>query len=137
MTPEQFDGIVCAIAEGESMRAACEAQGVNRRVLFAALSTDDALANRYARAKAAGVELLAEEIIDIADAREGDVIIDDDGRRIIDNEAVQRARLRIDSRKWLLSKLAPKRYGDKLEIDAKVGIGDAVLERLARAEVKS
>lgn len=59
---------------------------------------------------------MADEIIDIADASEGDVIVDEDGRRLIDNEAVQRARLRVDSRKWLLSKLVPKKYGDKIDL---------------------
>ena len=43
---------------------------------------------------------------------------DDDGEGntevVFDSTAVQRNRLRVDARKWLLSKLAPKKYGDKL-----------------------
>ena len=34
----------------------------------------------------------------------------------IDNAMVQKQRLRVDTRKWLLSKMAPKKYGDKLEL---------------------
>ena len=33
-----------------------------------------------------------------------------------------RNRLRVDTRKWLLSKALPKIYGDRLEVNQKVGI---------------
>lgn len=43
---------------------------------------------------------------------------DDDGdgntEVVFDSTAVQRNRLRVDARKWLLSKMAPKKYGDKV-----------------------
>ena len=51
----------------------------------------------------------------------------------MNNEAVQRSRLRVDARKWLMSKLMPKKYGEKLELggDLKVSLGLA--ERLEAA----
>jgi hypothetical protein len=51
----------------------------------------------------------------------------------VNNEAVQRSRLRVDARKWLMSKLMPKKYGEKLELggDLKVTLGLA--ERLEAA----
>ena len=64
-------------------------------------------ASKYARARAAGYERLADEIIDISDAS-----IRFDGRP--DNALVQQARLRSDNRKWFLSKVLPKRFGDKV-----------------------
>ena len=60
------------------------------------------MAKQYARAKECQLEALAEDIVDIADSVEPI------------SDATGKARLQIDSRKWLLSKLVPKKYGDKV-----------------------
>ncbi len=65
---------------------------------------------QYARAIDDHVEMLAQEIMDIADEIPGKI----DGR--MDNAEIQNRRLRIDSRKWLLSKIASKKYGDRLQL---------------------
>jgi hypothetical protein len=50
-----------------------------------------------------------------------------------DNAAVQRARLRVDTRKWLMSKLAPRKYGDRVEHVIKSGnAADLTDDELAR-----
>lgn len=76
---------------------------------------------QYARAKEIQMEFYADEIKDISDDESRDFqveeVYDNAGnvlRRITrsDNTAVNRARLRVDSRKWLMSKLAPKKFGD-------------------------
>ncbi len=69
------------------------------------------LATRYAHARSLYHDLLAKEIMDISDE---DIPKDAYGKT--DNALVQQARLRVDSRKWLLSKLAPKKYGDRLTV---------------------
>ena len=55
-------------------------------------------------------------MLEIADDGRNDWIVrlrkDGSTETVVDNEAVQRSRLRIDTRKWLLSKLSPKKYGD-------------------------
>jgi hypothetical protein len=62
---------------------------------------------------------IADEIIRIADDSTGDVFFDNDtGRAVADHARIQRDRLRVDSRKWLLSKQDAKRYGDKLAVEA-------------------
>lgn len=68
--------------------------------------------DQYARAKEIQMEFYADEINTIADDDSKDFQIDPDGKVRSDNTAVNRARLRVDSRKWLMSKLAPKKYGD-------------------------
>ncbi len=98
------------------MRTALQANSINPQTWYRALDADAELCKRYARAKEVQCTAMEDEIIDIADAREGDVMVDEDGRRIVDNEAVQRARLRVDARKWVLSKRIPKKYGEKLEL---------------------
>ncbi len=42
-------------------------------------------------------------------------MVDGKGNKVLDHEHVQRSRLRVDTRKWAAGKLAPKRYGDKLQ----------------------
>lgn len=71
---------------------------------------------QYAKAKAFQGELTAEEILDIADDGRNDWMesLGEDGKPLgwkVNGEHVQRSRLRIDTRKWIASKLAPKLYG--------------------------
>jgi hypothetical protein len=68
----------------------------------------------YAQAKMNQADLLAEEILDISDFGANDTYIDDNGNEKFNGEVVARSRLRVDSRKWLASKLLPKAYGDKV-----------------------
>jgi hypothetical protein len=94
------------------------------------VSDDAALANRYARAREELIELMAQDLLEIADAPVGST---DSGST--DGGAVQKQKLQIDTRKWLLSKLAPKKYGEKLEVS-----GDAAnpiaIQRIERVVVK-
>lgn len=70
-------------------------------------------AEQYAQAKKVQMDLLAEEIIEISDENGRDTLTDEDGNERINGEWVARSRLRVDSRKWMASKLLPKMYGDK------------------------
>lgn len=66
---------------------------------------------QYARAKAESADMFAEDMLDISDDSERDFIQTEKGPAF-NAEHVQRARLRVDTRKWLASKLKPKRYGE-------------------------
>jgi hypothetical protein len=72
---------------------------------------DDAVAARLAKAEA-----LADEIVKIADDRTGDMIAKTDpkgGEVMVPNrESITRAKLRIDTRMWLMARLAPHVYGN-------------------------
>jgi len=73
----------------------------------------------YARAREAQADVLAEEIISIADETSNDTLTIQTRNGEIEapnNEWINRSRLRVDARKWLASKLAPKKYGDKLDV---------------------
>lgn len=59
------------------------------------------------------MDRMAEEILQIADDGRNDTYEDADGHERTDSDVIQRSRLRVDTRKWLMSKLAPKKYGDK------------------------
>lgn len=68
-------------------------------------------AMRFAHAKLIQAELLAEEILDICDDDSEDTKLDKDGNKVFNSEFVARSRLRVDTRKFLASKLIPKIYG--------------------------
>lgn len=68
------------------------------------MTEDSKLADMYARAKEDQSDFMADELMEIAD------------EAAADNVAVNRARLRVDTRKWLAAKLKPRKYGDKLQV---------------------
>lgn len=69
------------------------------------------IARRYAVARLLGVHAMADEIIDIADEKSNDWHTNDAGFDIVNVEAIQRAKLRIDARQWYTEKMLPKSYG--------------------------
>jgi hypothetical protein len=80
-------------------------------------------------------DLLAEECLEISDDAHDDIKYDKDGNETCNTEFVARARLRIDTRKWLAAKLLPKQYGDaKKEENTKED--KSVLEKILSGELK-
>ena len=88
---------------------------------------------QYAQAKIEQADLLAEEILEIADDDSKDVKINPEtGDEYLNTEFVARSRLRIDTRKWLASKLLPKQYGPVIDDKktASESLVDKLLDRL-------
>ena len=79
------------------------------------LRQDSELVKQYARATEIRAEKLFDEIIDIADETSNDTYTDETGKEYTNHEVINRSRLKIDARKWVLSKLNPKKYGDKID----------------------
>lgn len=105
----------------KSLRSICipDTMPAVRTVLYW-LSNNESFLQQYTRAKEEQADFLAEEIIEIADDTSQDLErIDEYGRRIENKEFVNRSRLRVDARKWVASKLKPKKYGDKLDVTSK------------------
>ena len=114
------DEIIASIAKGKSLIATCR----DADDWFPAEATfrlwcdkDPDLAARYARACEVRADAIFEEIFDIADDNQHDIRVNADGVELLNTDHVQRARLRIDARKWALSKMQPKKYGDKLDVN--------------------
>jgi hypothetical protein len=89
----------------------------------------------YAKAKAESADAIFEEILDIADDATNDwmEVHDKDGNSIgwkLNGEAINRSRLRVDTRKWVASKLKPKKYGDKLDLSHGVQPDDPLVNLL-------
>jgi hypothetical protein len=79
-----------------------------------ALEDRDGFSAQYARAREIGYGAMADELIEISDDSSGDLKTDENGNARMDAEFVGRSRLKVDTRKWLLSKALPKVYGDKI-----------------------
>jgi hypothetical protein len=118
---EEIKAAICdALAEGQSVRQIMAKPGMPAiSTVFKQLSLDKDFAERYARAKEVGIEAMAQELLQIADTPQVGVIRttrDDGSVEEKHADMIEHRRLRVDSRKWLLSKLAPKKYGDKTTI---------------------
>lgn len=100
---------------GASMREACRRVGLPNSTLMTWLDGDDSGASeRYAHARAILLDRRLEEMEAIADNAERDIKKLANGSEVTDTEVIQRAKLRIDQRRWEMSKLMPKRFGDKV-----------------------
>ena len=116
--PEAAEEICCRLSEGESLRAICRDEHLPPATTVRTWIVDDreGFSVQYARARDAGLDAMAEETLEIVDDGRNDWMErqgDNPGYQL-NGEHVQRSRLRVDTRKWYLSKLAPKRYGDRL-----------------------
>jgi hypothetical protein len=114
--PERDKDAICqavlqGMRDGLSAFKACQAAGVPQSTFNRWVDADVKLAEDYAHAREDLIERMANEVLELADS---EVPETGDGKR--DWQAIQQRKLQVDSRKWLLSKLAPKKYGDRLEL---------------------
>lgn len=122
-TVEAAAAICAEIACGKSVREICRADEMPAMsTIFSWLSKHSDFAEQYVRAREAQADYLAEELLEIADDGSNDWMERQgkDGETsgyVVNGEAVQRSKLRVDARKWLMSKLQPKKYGDKLQAE--------------------
>ena len=103
------------VEKGYTTQNACKELGISRMKFYSLIQTDTDIANNYARAKEIDAERFADEILEIADGSDNDYVNTEEGVKF-QSEHVQRAKLRVDTRKWLLSKRLPKKYGDKVDV---------------------
>lgn len=135
-TPEKANAICERLIDGESLRSICLDQDMpSASTVCRWLGQNEEFQKQYAHARNAQADTLADEILDIADDASNDWMerkdADDQSTGWqLNGEHVRRSQLRIDSRKWLAAKMAPKKYGDKQEIEHKHGISDEMAEWL-------
>jgi hypothetical protein len=109
------DAICLRLAEGETLRQICRDDGMPPESTVRQWVIDQAeFAAQYAKARDLGLDAMADALFEIADDGTNDTTVDEDGNVFTNHDVIARSRLRVDTRKWYLSKLAPKRYGDKL-----------------------
>jgi hypothetical protein len=100
---EMADAICKKVSQGQALLHVCEEDGFpSPSTVFRWLNEREEFRNKYARAREIQIERMALDALRIADDP---------------NEDPQSRRVRVDTRKWILSKWAPKKYGDKLEVE--------------------
>lgn len=86
------------------------------RTVYRWLYKNHEFCQKYNDAKQSQTFLMAEQVLAIADDTSRDTIESEHGEQP-DSEWIARSKLRVDTRKWLMSKLAPKKYGEKLDLN--------------------
>lgn len=141
---QQTADIICErIGKGESVRAICLDDDMpGQSTVYQWLIAHKEFQEQYARARETQADYYAEEIIEISDDGRNDWM----ERRsesekgagvntgwVLNGEHVQRSRLRVDARKWIAARLAPKKYGDKLETT--IEGGDKPVQTVNKVEI--
>lgn len=118
------DKICEALEEGESLKKLSEDDSFpSRPTIYKWLRENAGFANNYARAREVQQDTYYDEIVHIAETEPD----------------VAKARLMIDARRWHAAKLAPKKYGEKLDVNTTIGLSDplqSLLETVANNGTK-
>lgn len=118
-SPEAATFICNRLAEGKSLREACRQKGMPSEASVRRWVIDDVsgFAAHYARARDVGLDAMADKAMEIAAraVRGTKTVKKPSGTEVTTADAVERAKLHVDTIKWYLSKLAPKKYGDRLQ----------------------
>ncbi|WP_030538356.1 hypothetical protein [Sphingobium sp. DC-2] len=137
---DEIANTICErIAGGESLRKICLADDMPAQSTVYKWLLDPAKADfveQYTRARELQADTLFDECQDIADDGSNDWMADKDAEEgtKYNGDAVQRSRLRIDTRKWMAGKLRPKKYGDKIDLTSDGGALQVNIVRLADAD---
>jgi len=125
--------ILLRVAQGESLRSiGLDPEMPESRSIWRWLVKYPEFSQQYALAKEDSADVHADEILDIADNGTNDWMATNDENNAgyrFNGEAVARSRLRVDARKWVASKLKPKKYGEKVESTVNLKAEVAVTER--------
>lgn len=99
-----------------------------------AANPDNPFSTNYALSRQIGYLRLADELLEIADDGTNDYVerenSDGSTYAALNSEHIQRSRLRVDTRKWILAKMLPKVYGDKTETTHKLDASAAFVDMM-------
>jgi len=110
--------ICVEISSGRSLRSICLDEGMpDKATVFRWLAKYEAFRDQYAHAREAQADAMLEDILEIADDGTNDSYTDEEGNVRTNQDVIARSRLRVDARKWAMSKMAPKKYGEKLDLN--------------------
>jgi hypothetical protein len=115
-TAEKVERVLARLESGELVTTACAAESLHMPRLYEWRDATPDNAKRYARAREAQADKIAQDALAIADDASGDTRYGPRDALIPDSEYTARSRLRFDARRWYVSKIAPRLYGDKLDV---------------------
>lgn len=140
-TPEIAAEICRRLLDGETLKVLCRDPEMPPESTVRLWVLDvDGFAALYTRARLVGYLAMADDLQEIADDGTNDYVEREraDGTKYMafDAEHVQRSKLRVDTRKWLLSKALPKIYGDKLQVDSKTDLTEKTKQEVIEGVVR-
>jgi hypothetical protein len=138
-SPEIAKEICERLAQGESLRAICEDIHMPSAgsVIGWVNNDTEGFAEQYARARIIGYQLLADELLHLADTpqRGSTTTSKEWGDEIKTGDMIEHRKLQVDTRKWMLSKMLPKVYGDKQQVEhsGTINTANTILEARKRS----
>jgi len=130
-TQSLADTICDRMADGESLRSICRSEDMPGTTTVVRWLTDkETFRAQYAKARELQADALFDEMLDISDEASNDWMEKHDKENVgysLNGEHIQRSRLRVDTRKWIAARLAPKKYGDKTTTEISGPDGGAVV----------
>ena len=114
--------ICMRIMDGESLRSICSRKYYpSRRAVFYWLNSNAEFLHQYTQAREIQQELFYDELFEIADDGSNDYYMktakDGSEYEAVDHENINRSRLRVDTRKWVMERMAAKKYGNKQQVE--------------------
>lgn len=106
-----LEQVLTKVACGSTVKAACEAHDISHMKFVGLMLKDSTLKDMYDDARQIALEMMADESLMIADDSSNDR--DEEGKA--NHELVNRDRLRVATRQWLMSRLFYARYGDRVQ----------------------
>ena len=137
-TEETANAICEGLASGVSLLQVCKAKGMPSESTVRRWAIDDVqgFAAKYARARELQAHKLAEEILEIANTpvMGQKSVSKATGLEITEGDMIEHRRLQVDARKWYLSKVLPKVYGDKLDLNHAGGLTVVIKDYTGRTD---
>ena len=100
------DELCLRIANGNSLNRVCRAKDMpDKATVYRWIDANEQFCDKYREATNQRAEFHFDEMLDIADAVEEETA------------AISKAKVQIDTRKWILSRMNPTKYGDKQQVD--------------------
>jgi hypothetical protein len=120
--PEKAEAILARLMNGESLKRICEdADMPHRQRVYEWLAQEPAFADNYARALEIRADHHFDEMLEIADSPAN-----------LASDELNAAKLKIEARKWVLGRMMPKKYGDKLGLEHSGGLTVNVIDSFGR-----
>lgn len=136
-TPELFATICQRIAGGEYLNTICKDEGMPAAVTVRGWILDDlhGCASVYARARKLQYENMENEIFEIANTPiQGVKTIEKPlGTETHTGDMIDHRKLQIETRRWLLAKLHPEKYGERKAVDLTISEDEVARKRLIEA----
>lgn len=127
-TAELEQSVIDWIASGKTLREFCRQDGnPSHDAVYDHEKLSKEFKQRIAHAREIGEDVIAQECLTIADDGSNDYVETKYGPQV-NQEHIQRSRLRVDTRLKLLSKWNPRKYGDKIEHTGEIGIKTVIVQ---------